>query len=239
MAHFRPLSSARPYRNRLLSAMSAGDRALLAPHLEPREFPLRQVFEEPNRPVKHAYFIERGFASVVALAKGDRRVEVGLIGCEGVSGVPILMGNDRSPLSTYAQHAGAGHRIAAGTLRDLMQTSATLRGLLLSFAHVFMVQTAQTAFANGRAKLEDRLARWLLMIHDRVEGDDIPLTHEFLAIMLGVRRPGVTVALNLLERRALLRTMRGQIHLMDRTGLEKIAADSYGVPEAEYRRLIG
>ena len=239
VAHFRPLSSARPYRNRLLSAMSADDLALLAPHLEPKEFSLRQVFEEPNRPIKHAYFIERGFASVVAVGKGDRRVEVGLIGCEGVSGMPIVMGNDRSPHSTYAQLAGASYRIAAGMLRDLMQKSATLRGLLLKFAHVFMVQTGQTALANGRAKLEDRLARWLLMSHDRVEGDHIPLTHEFLSVMLGVRRPGVTVALNLLERRALLRTMRGQIQLMDRAGLEKIAANSYGVPEAEYRRLIG
>lgn len=239
MAQFKPKSSSRPYRNRLLSAMSAGDLASLAPHLEPWEFPVRQVFEVPNRPIKHAYFIERGFASVVARGKGGRRGEVGLIGCEGVSGMPILMGNDRSPHSTYAQLAGSGHRVAAGTLRDLMQQSATLRRLLLRFAHVFMVQTAQTALANGRAKLEDRLARWLLMSHDRVDGDRIPLTHEFLSVMLGVRRPGVTVALNLLERRALLRTTRGQIHLIDRAGLKKIAADSYGVPEAEYRRLIG
>jgi len=227
------------YRNQLLSALSAGDLALLEPDLELKEFPLRQVFEEPNRPIKHAYFIERGFASVVANGKGDRRVEVGLIGREGVSGMAVLMGNDRSPHAAYAQHAGAGHRITSSALRAGMEKSAALRGLLLNFAHVFMVQTAQTALANGRAKLEERLARWLLMGHDRINGDDLPLTHEFLAVMLGVRRAGVTIALHILEARGTIKRKRGQIHVADRARLERIAGDSYGVPEAEYRRLIG
>lgn len=178
-------------------------------------------------------------ASVVAKGMGDQRVEVGLIGREGISGMAVIMGGDRSPHATNVQLAGAGHRIGASALRDGMRTSATLRGLLLSFAHVFMVQTAQTALANGRATLEERLARWLLMGHDRINGDQLPLTHEFLSVMLGVRRAGVTVALHALESRGLIQTKREQILVADRAGLERIARDSYGVPEAEYRRLIG
>ena len=102
-----------------------------------------------------------------------------------------------------------------------------------------MIQTAHTVLAQGRAKLEERLARWLLMSHDRAEGDELPLTHEFLALMLGVRRAGVTMATHLLEGRGVIRATRGQLMVVDRKGLEEIAGGTYGVPEAEYRRLIG
>jgi CRP-like cAMP-binding protein len=225
--------------NRLLAAMSPGDQALLAPALELKEFALRQVFEMPNRPIKHVYFIDRGMASVVARGNGDDHVEVGLIGREGASGVSVILGGDRSPHYTYAQLAGAGHRIGAGALRDSMEVSPTLRALLLKFAHTFMIQTAQTALANGRAKLEARLARWILMGHDRINGDQLPLTHEFLSVMLGVRRAGVTVALHLLQERGLIRTQRSHIAIVDRKGLEHMTNGAYGVPENEYRRLIG
>ena len=226
-------------RNQLLQALSAADFRLLKQHLEFTKFPLRQVFEEPNRPIKYVYFIEQGFASVVAHGAGTRGIEVGLIGREGVTAVPVIIGGDRSPHDTYAQMAGAANRITAKALREAMGASATLRGLLLSFVHTFIIQTAQTAMTNGRANLEERLARWLLMAHDRADGDDLPLTHELLSIMLGVRRAGVTIAMRTLEQRGLVRTQRGRVVVADRPGLIKLAASSYGVPEAEYRRVIG
>jgi CRP-like cAMP-binding protein len=229
----------RTYHNRLLSALSPRDHALLAPDLEFMEFPLRQVFETPNRPIKDVYFFERGYASVVAMTNGTNSVEVGLIGREGVSGVAVILGGDRSPHSTYAQAQGAAHRLSAKSLREKMDKSASLRDLLLRFAHTFMIQTAQTALSNGRHKIEERLARWILMSYDRINGDALPLTHEFLSIMLGVRRAGVTVALHLLQERGLIRSLRGQVAVLNRAGLERLTNGAYGVPEAEYRRLIG
>ena len=113
-----------------------------------------------------------------------------------------------------------------------------MHGLLLQFAHAFIVQAAYTALANARSKLEERLARWLLMAHDRADGDEIPLTHEILALMLGVRRPGVTLALSILVRQGLIRTSRGFIFITDRRGLEKSSNGAYGVPEAEFHRLF-
>ena len=124
-------------------------------------------------------------------------------------------------------------------LRQAMQTSPTLQPFLLRYAQAFMIQTAHTALANGRAKIHERLARWLLMAHDRIDGDQLALVHEFLALMLGVRREGVTIALQELEGEGLIRTTRGNITIVDRKGLEKTADGSYGVPEAEFDRLIG
>jgi hypothetical protein len=136
---------------------------------------------------------------------------VGLIGCEGVTGLPIILGNDRSPNETFIQVAGNGIRIAADKLREAIAKSRSLELALLSFAHRFLNQTANTALSNGTATLEERLARWLLMAHDRLRGDEVPLTHEFLSLMLGVRRAGVTVALHYLEQRALIRLSRKQV----------------------------
>jgi CRP-like cAMP-binding protein len=227
------------YRNHLLNAMSAADRAAVATHLVPQDFPNRRILETPNQAIRHVYFVERGFASVVAEGKKNSQVEVGLIGREGMSGLAVIMRDDRSPNSTYIQLEGAGLVLPAGKLRELMGASPTLTGLLLNFAHIFMMQIAQTAFANGRAGLEQRLARWLLMGHDRINGDRLPLTHEFLSVMLGVRRAGVTLALQGIEKRGLVKRTRGQIAVVDRAGLEALAGDSYGVPETMYRRLIG
>ena len=120
-----------------------------------------------------------------------------------------------------------------------MQESETLHRLLLKYIQTFMVQTAHTAIANAHAKLPERLSRWILMAQDRVGGDDLALTHEFLALMLGVRRPGVTETLQVLSRKRLIKTGRGRILVLDRKGLERSAGGYYGVPEQEYRRLIG
>ena len=227
-----------PFRNRLLSVLSAADFALLRPHLHSTPLEVKQVLEEPNKPILQVYFPENGLTSIVAHA--DRhRTEVGLIGREGMSGLSIVIGNDRSPNETFVQAAGSGSRISADELRRAMGSSPTLQTCLLHYVQAFLVQTSHTALANGRAKLEERLARWLLMAHDRVEGDEFPLTHEFLALMLGVRRQGVTVALHFLEGAGLIRSTRGLVVVLDREGLEEAAAGFYGVPEAEYERLIG
>ncbi|HEY1559424.1 MAG TPA: Crp/Fnr family transcriptional regulator [Caulobacteraceae bacterium] len=225
-------------RNRLLSALRPDDLALLAPHLSPVSLKLREMLEAPNTAIEHVYFVETGIVSVVAKSKRHRRVEAGLVGWEGMTGLSIVMADDRSPNETYVQAAGSAHRLSADHLRQALATSALLQRLLLRYAQAFLIQTAQTALTNGTAKIEERLARWILMSHDRL-GDDLPLTHEFLAVMLGVRRPGVTDALHRLEGRGLIRTSRGQIRVTDRPGIIVTAGGSYGVPEAEYERLLG
>ena len=205
---------------------------MLTPDLEPVELALRQVLETPDKPIKHAYFIEYGLASIVA-ANGHKRLEVGLIGCDGMTGLPIVLGNDRSPNETFMQVAGNGQRIAADKLREAISQSRSLERALLSFAHSFMNQTANTALSNGTATLEERLARWLLMANDRLKGNEVPLTHEFLSLMLGVRRAGVTVALHYLEQRAVISLARKQIVITDRKGLKAAANGTYHEPEKE------
>jgi CRP-like cAMP-binding protein len=225
-------------RNRLLHKIALEDWDLLGPHLEAMTLKDRQVIEVPTKPITHAYFLETGIASVVAVDAEDHRIEVGVIGYEGMTGVPLIMGDDRAQHSTYMQIGGTGHRISHEALRGAMRESEGLRVLMLKWAQGFMIQTAQTALANGRAKLEQRLARWLLMAHDRMIGDAVPLTHEFLAVMLGVRRAGVTVAIHGFERRGLVTTRRGQLTLVNRSGIEQIAGSFYGTPESELRRLL-
>jgi CRP-like cAMP-binding protein len=182
---------------------------------------------------------QRDRASVVAVQPDETRIEVGLIGCEGMSGTAIVLGGGRSPHSTYVQMAGEAQRIKTSELRKAMIASASLHSLLLKYVQVFMVQTAHTAIANARCHIDRRLARWILMAHDRSRDDALLLTHEFLALMLGVRRAGVTEALQSLKRQKLIETGRNQVLVLNRKGIEQIAGNSYGIPEKEYRRLIG
>jgi CRP-like cAMP-binding protein len=229
----------RAVTNRILSRLPPEDFRLIEAALEPVDLPVRFQLERRNRVIEHVYFFESGLASVVANGSGDGSVEVGLIGREGMSGLAVVMAADRTPNETFMQVAGKGLRIAAPALNRAMEQSASLRRALLRYGHAFFVQTAYTAMANGRSKLEERLARWLLMAHDRIDGDELALTHEFLALMLGVRRPGVTVALNLLESSGLIQAGRGRIAIIDREGLEKSSNGAYGPPEAEFHRLFG
>ncbi len=225
--------------NILLSSLSTSDFDLLAPHLEPVTLGLRKMLEKPNKRIEAVYFPETGFASVVAVQRSGKEVEVGLIGREGMTGLPIVLGNHRSPHATYIQAAGKGRCITAIDLRHAIQASVSLRDSLLKFVQAFGVQTAHTAISNAHSKIEVRLARWLLMAQDRIQGDTLPLTHEFLSLMLGVRRAGVTVALNTLRERKLISYRRGEITINDRKGMTRVASDAYGTPEFEYRRLIG
>jgi len=226
-------------RNRLLAALPSSDFNSLQPHLEPVSLKLRHVLETPNKRIEDVYFMDSGIASVVAVQARETRVEVGLIGYEGMSGTAVVLGSHRSPHSTYMQVAGEGQRIASVELRIAMEASDSLHNVFLKYVQAFMVQTAHTAIANARAKLAERLARWILMAHDRVRGNTLPLTHEFLGLMLGVRRAGVTEALHILQSQKLIEAGRGQIVVLNRKGIERSAGGSYGVPEAEFRRMIG
>jgi CRP-like cAMP-binding protein len=226
------------HSNQLLAALSDADQARLRPHLTKVGLKLRQKLERPNKPIKDIYFMHAGFASVVAVQSNEERVEIGLIGREGMTGSAVLLGDGQSPHSTYIQAVGEGERIASAQLREAARDSETLHRVLLKFVQSFMVQTAHTAIANARAKLPVRLARWILMAQDRIGGSVLPLTHDFLALMLGVRRAGVTETLHDLRGRRLIRTERGSVVVLDRAGLERMAGDYYGAPEQEYRRLI-
>ena len=226
-------------QNHLLARMSSGDRALLQPSLKSVDLPVQHVLEEPNKRIDYVYFFESGITSFVALSAKHHKIEVGIVGRDGMSSPAIVLGSDRSPTENFIQIAGRGQRIPSGDLVAAMRKSDSLQLLLLQFAQSFLVQTAHTALANGRAKLEERLARWILMAHDRVDGSQVPLTHEFLALMLGVRRPGVTVALHILEGHGLIRSTRGTIEVLDRDGLVEQCDGIYGIPEAECERLTG
>ena len=234
------LSAQPPHsRNHLLLRLTQNDFGLLKPYLEHIDLPVRLKLEVPNKPVKHVYFPESGIVSVVAVSRDHHEIEAAIIGSEGMTGLSVVLGDDRSPYSTYIQSAGSGQRIGADRVREAMQESGSLRLLFLRFAQAFLVQTVQTALANGRAKVGERLARWILMCHDRTQGRDLSFTHEFLALMLGVRRAGVTLALRELAVRGSISTRRGFITVNDRAVLEKMANGYYGIPEAEYARLIG
>jgi CRP-like cAMP-binding protein len=225
-------------RNRLLARLSRQDFGLLAPHLVSLPLPVRKRLEIRNRRIAAAYFPESGIASVVANGNIGRGVEVGIIGKEGMTAISVLLGASHATYETFMQIGGDGLCLPVAVLRQGMAESPTMQRVFLQHAHAFGIQVAQTAMTNARSKIEERLARWLLMAHDRMEGNELPLTHEFLATMLGVRRPGVTVALNLLENEGLILRKRATIEIVDRKGLEQTSNGAYGAAEAELRRLL-
>lgn len=225
-------------RNRLLKAISPDDFALLQPHLQLVTTEMRQSLISPNTQIKQLFFPEVGFGSITASGSGSI-VEVGLVGREGLIGAaPVLLGSDRSPHDVFVQNAGEMLSIDADTLCAAVGHSPSLRKLLLRSIQVQIVQTAQTAFVNATYTIDVRLARWLLMCHDRVDGDELHITHEFLSMMLGTQRSSTTLAVQALEGLGLIKARRGRITILDREGMEAAADDGYGLPEAEFARLI-
>lgn len=218
----------RPHRNRILARLSEDDFKLIEPHLEFVDLPVRKLLAAKNKHVAEVFFLESGIASVVA--NGDSPIEIGLIGREGMTGISVVLGDDeRAPNETYMQVGGNGWRLSAEQLRAAIEQSSDLHKVLLKYVHSFLTQTTQTALANGRSKIEERLARWLLMADDRVDGNELALTHDFLAVMLGVRRSGVTVALQELERKGLIAHRRGLITIADER-LEHGSNGTYSSP---------
>ena len=223
--------------NRLLRTLSASDAALIGACFELVTLAERQVLEAPHTDITNVYFVESGLVSIIGTSSSNR-IEVAMVGYEGMTGLSVVLGSDRSANETMVQSSGTALRISAQDLRETMQSSASLRAALLRYVHVLMMQASQTALANGRGLLEERLARWLLMWSDRLRSDTVSVTHEFLSLLLGVRRPGVTVALHELEGRALIKSTRTRIQLLHRAGLVESANGYYGIPEAEYERTM-
>jgi len=224
--------------NRILSRLSRRDLRLLEGHLETAVLPARKRLEIRNRRIDHVYFIEEGIASVVAGGTGGDGIEVGIIGNEGMTGLAVVLGADRSPLDTFMHTSGVAQCMRAANLRLRMNESASLRAALTQHAFAFHIQMSQTALANGRGTLETRLARRLLMAGDRLDSDRVEVTHESLAYVLGVRRPGVTLALKRLEDGGYIEAERGAIRIVNRGGLEHCSDGTYGGAEAEYNRLF-
>lgn len=156
-----------------------------------------------------------------------------------MSGAHIILMNDRTPNKTFMQIEGYGYAIASRFLMDALMKSDVAYDIMRRYVYSCELQVAQSALANARYRMHERLARWLLMCHDRIEGDELPLTHELLATMLGVRRSGVTDELHILEDKQAITTTRGKVVVVNRTGLEAIARGCYGLPEREYARLLG
>jgi CRP-like cAMP-binding protein len=215
--------------NFILKGLSDDDFGLLQPYLETIRLPVHKALETRNRKIRTVYFMESGFASVVANGSTRPSIEVGLIGREGMSGLAVVLGADRPAHETYIQAAGSGLCLAADSLRGAIDKSPSLHRELLKAAYAFQTQVTQTALANGRSKIEERLARWLLMADDRIDGE-VPLTHEFLSLMLGVQRSGVTLAVQALEADGLIAARRGRISILKRAKLEKKSNGTYTPP---------
>ena len=227
-----------PLRNRLLNALPAEDLAQLRPQLELVHLEQRHLLFDDEGPIRHVYFPETAVVSLVSRLKEGGTVEVGTAGCEGMAGLSVFLAEGTSSVQAFAQIPGVAARMDTDAFSRLASAPGALHRLLLRYTQAFLTQVAQTAACNGAHLVEARCARWLLMTHDRVDGDDFPLTHEFLAFMLGVRRAGVTVAMRALQDAGLVRYARGRVEVCDRAGLERASCECYRVVRAHFERLL-
>ncbi|EJC84038.1 cAMP-binding protein [Rhizobium leguminosarum bv. trifolii WSM2297] len=227
------------HENLILSALSPREHDLLQPHLKSVRLVQGDILEHQFGEITAVSFVETGIVSLVAVSLDGSQAEAGLIGREGMTGTGLLDGDWRTPYKLVVQIEGTAQRIDVDRLLRLMQRAPQLRSLASSFSRSLAIQISYTALANGRYSIEQRLARWLLMLNDRVGGKVLHITHQYMSFMLGVRRPGVTGALHVLEGEKLIRSTRGTVVVLDRDGLILKAHGSYGIPEAEYERLMG
>jgi CRP-like cAMP-binding protein len=225
-------------KNFLLASVAPEDFKRIAGELHPVELPLRKVLQDQDASMDFAYFPERGMVSLVTNLTDGRGIEVGLVGSEGFLGVPIILGEHVSPSEWVVQAPVLAYRIPAATLWSAINEAPTLLHVLLRFVQANLAQVSQTAACNGHHPIEQRLARWLLMSRDRHESDEMPLTQEFLAQMLGVRRPGINVALGLLKRHGVLSAGHGLIRIDDRKRLEAAACECYALVRRDLERLL-
>jgi CRP-like cAMP-binding protein len=233
----RSAAPGRTPTNRLLAALPPRDYARLLPDLEVVPLPLRAVLQEADELIPHVYFPSAGVVSLLITPNGRGvGVEVGMVGREGVAGLPIFLGADSTPARWVVQAPGEALRMAA----DAFQAHANrrpLRDLLLLYTNAFLAQVSQSVACNALHPVEERLCRWLLMVHARVESDQFPLTHAFLAAMLGVRRASVTEAARGLQEAGFIRYGRGRLEILDRGGLESAACNCHRAAQAELDRL--
>lgn len=234
-----PHPSRNGLRNRLLRRLPPSSFEALAPHLQPVQLARGLLLSRTNEVISDVYFVEDGIASVILSIDEGREIETGLFGLDGFGPVAVVLGVDRMPGRIVMQVAGSGFRVGASALTRIADTDVAARLLLMRYVHTLSLQVAYTALVNAVTGVEARLARWLLMCRDRLTGDDMPLTHEFLGVMLAVRRASMTVALHALEGQHMIQVRRGSVVIRDRRALESVADASYGRAEAEYERLIG
>jgi CRP-like cAMP-binding protein len=225
------------YKNRILAFLPAEAIRLLAPHLVLMDLPRNRTLKQANQAADGAYFLEGGVCSIVALMENGTSVDVALIGREGFVGTAAVLDTGRSPNWHFMQIPGYGFRVNASVLRALADTCTPLRLCLLRSVQGLLVQIAQTAACNRLHDLHERLARWLLMCRNRVESDQILITQESLATMLGTRRSSVTVAAGILQKAGLITCTRGRVSILDHAGLAEAACECYQVVHDEYVRL--
>jgi CRP-like cAMP-binding protein len=224
-----------PYRNCVLAALPKSELERLKPHLSPVKLNLEAELLDGR--ADYAYFLEDGLASVVLPMQDGSTVEVGVVGKDGVVGLPILLGAQRMPGRTFIQVDGSGFRIPAKRLKEAFERPGELRRHLQKYLLATLVQSAQNAACNRLHTISERLSRWLLTCHDRVQSDRMPLTHEFLGQMLGAPRTTVTLAAGMLHQAGLIDYSRGHVTIKSRSGLEKAVCECYGIVHKEFERL--
>jgi CRP-like cAMP-binding protein len=218
--------------------MHSPDAKHLSEELERVQCKSNDILVRPFEPIEHVYFLEGGLASMVVFDEARGATAVGMCGYEGLIGTPAILGADDMPHQVVMQVGGPTLRMSAKALRQAMEQSASLRSVLIRYAYILLLEASHGSYVNSRFRLNERLARWLLMAADRL-GPQLPLTHKFLGHMLGARRAGVTEALHILEGEKLITSARCHIVVRDRVGLVAHAGSAYGVSEGEYARLIG
>ena len=226
------------HQNRLLESLPVEDYEQLRPHLAYVKLPYKCPLYEAYEPIEFVYFLENGVASLVnTMADGDA-AEVGTVGNEGLVGLPVVFNDIQAPSTVYMQVAGAGLRIDAKLFEQELQRSISIRKRMLHYAHAFFNQVAQSAACNIFHSVEQRCCRWLLMTRERMQSDAFPLTQEFLAMMLGVRRAGVTATAGALKRDGIIDYIHGRVTVLDSVALLKRSCECYGVTKNEFDRLL-
>ena len=225
------------HKNRLLAALPATELRQFFSELRPVSLSQRQVLYEPGMPLAHVYFVEEGVVSILTRMADGSTIEVGMIGTEGAVGTAALLGGDVSSQQAIVQGSGSALRINAAECKAAFDQSPTVRAVIMRFIDALLNLSAQTAACNRLHTIEQRCARWLLMAHDRLQTDLMPMTHEFLASMLGVRRAGVTETAGELQRSGLIHYHHGRLTIIDREGLEATACECYRIDHDLLMRL--
>ncbi len=222
-------AAGRAVNNVILLSLPDEEYAALRPDLEPAELPQYDILHEPGEKIDFAYFLNQGMTSLVALSSDGRSVEVGIVGREGLVGMSLTVGLRRGTFRAIMQMSGSGLRIRSDAFDKVLSRAPALRLELSRYGLMHAMQVAQLAACNRLHEIEQRLARWLLMCQDRVDSPMLPLTHEFLAQMLGTGRPSVTLAAGVLENAGLIENMRGMVKILNRKNLEEASCECYGV----------
>lgn len=225
--------------NRLLSLLSDDDYELLRGHLSQVPLEYKKSLYEASLPIEHVYFPINGVASLVITMADGASAEVGTIGSEGMVGLPICLGDREAPSSVYVQVPGTALRLDAGVFRKEFERSGTLHQTIVRYAHAFFNQVAQSAACAHLHQVEQRCCRWLLMTRDRMPSGEFLLTHEFLGMMLAVRRTTVTDVMGGLQKAGLIRYRRGHVTILDHEGLRQRACECYEISKREFDRLLG